>query len=209
MTTEGFTGTCGFCSEAVAKAQMTRHLKGCPKREADRPGEGGRVFHVAVEAAGAPEYWLHVEVNEEATFKALDRLLRNVWLECCGHMSAFRSRDGDIGMSRKVGSLLRRGLKLNYEYDFGSTTELVLKVMGERPGRLSGSPVQILSRNDPPRILCGSCGKAPAKQVCGNGCGYSESGWLCGSCAEHHACGEDMLLPVVNSPRAGVCGYTG
>ncbi len=36
-----------------------------------------------------------------------------------------------------------------------------------------------------------------------------DAGWLCDSCAEDHKCGEDMLLPVVNSPRTGVCGYTG
>jgi len=34
-------------------------------------------------------------------------------------------------------------------------------------------------------------------------------GWLCDECAPKHKCGEDMLLPVVNSPRVGKCGYTG
>ena len=37
----------------------------------------------------------------------------------------------------------------------------------------------------------------------------NEEGWLCQSCADEHECGEDMLLPVVNSPRTGVCGYAG
>jgi hypothetical protein len=32
---------------------------------------------------------------------------------------------------------------------------------------------------------------------------------LCQACAEDHECGEDMQLPVVNSPRVGVCGYAG
>jgi hypothetical protein len=37
---------------------------------------------------------------------------------------------------------------------------------------------------------------------------------LCGQlisnpCAAKHECGEEMLLPVLNSPRAGVCGYCG
>ena len=34
-------------------------------------------------------------------------------------------------------------------------------------------------------------------------------GWVCDECAPKHKCGEDMLLPVVNSPRVGMCGYTG
>jgi hypothetical protein len=28
-------------------------------------------------------------------------------------------------------------------------------------------------------------------------------------CVKDHECGEEMLLPMANSPRAGVCGYTG
>ena len=37
-----------------------------------------------------PEYWLHVEGRETASLQQLDSLLRRVWLECCGHMSALR-----------------------------------------------------------------------------------------------------------------------
>jgi len=32
---------------------------------------------------------------------------------------------------------------------------------------------------------------------------------LCDECAKQHACGMDMLLDVVDSPRVGECGYTG
>jgi hypothetical protein len=45
---------------------------------------------------------------------------------------------------------------------------------------------------EPPLISCEVCGK-PATEVC----------------AGEHECGEEMLLPVVNSPRVGMCGYTG
>ena len=31
---------------------------------------------------------------------------------------------------------------------------------------------------------------------------------LRGTC-RNHDCGEEAILPVVNSPRMGVCGYTG
>ena len=36
-----------------------------------------------------------------------------------------------------------------------------------------------------------------------------EKEYLCDACAKEHACGEELLQPVVNSPRAGVCGYPG
>ena len=35
------------------------------------------------------------------------------------------------------------------------------------------------------------------------------AGLLCSHCAKKHECGEDVQLPVVNSPRMGMCGYTG
>lgn len=32
---------------------------------------------------------------------------------------------------------------------------------------------------------------------------------MCEDCEETHECGTEMLLPVCNSPRCGVCGYEG
>jgi hypothetical protein len=34
-------------------------------------------------------------------------------------------------------------------------------------------------------------------------------GCRCDACAKHYACSKEMLLPLVNSPRAGVRGSTG
>jgi hypothetical protein len=66
--------------------------------------------------------------------------------------------------------------------------------------------VEILARNDPPEIKCSHCDNLAA-HICVE-CDYDNC-WLCDDCAEDHECGEDMLLPVVNSPRTGVCGYVG
>jgi len=58
-----------------------------------------------------------------------------------------------------------------------------------------------------PEILCDVCGKT-AKQICTD-CIYDDNGLLCDKCAESHACETELLLPVVNSPRCGVCAYEG
>lgn len=34
-------------------------------------------------------YWLVIEVKDTATLKDVDQFLRNIWLECCSHLSAF------------------------------------------------------------------------------------------------------------------------
>jgi hypothetical protein len=99
------------------------------------------------------------------------------------------------------------GMTCTYAYDFGTTTELTLRVVGERLGPRQRQAVQVLARNTPPVVTCVACGTA-ATQVCTQ-CIYNDEGWLCDACAPAHACGAGLCLPVVNSPRVGRCGYTG
>jgi hypothetical protein len=183
-----------------------------------------RILHIVVQGRYSPEYWMHLEVAANAKLKVLDNFLRDIWLECCGHLSAFTiggiryesdlDKDSlfysdfkDKSMNYKIGSVLGTGMKFIHEYDFGTTTELALKVVSERIGEPLDEPVQIMARNDPPKIPCMECGEL-ATQVCAQ-CIYDGEGWLCDKCGKKHKCGEDMLLPVVNSPRVGMCGYTG
>jgi hypothetical protein len=116
-------------------------------------------------------------------------------------------------MDVALSEVLKPGMKFGHQYDFGSTTALALRVVGEYGGAARGKkeePVRVLARNDPPEIRCGKCGK-PAELVCTE-CLCEGRGWLCKSCAKKHEdeCeGGEMMLPVVNSPRVGVCGYCG
>jgi hypothetical protein len=146
--------------------------------------------------------------------KVLDKFLRGVWLECCGHLSAFEidgveyhsMPEGEKGMHFKLSRVLNPGMEFYHTYDFGTSTELRLRVISERMGERGKEKVRVLARNDAPDIRCG-CGKK-AKWVCPV-CFYEEDAWFCDDCAKEHECGEEMLLPVVNSPRCGVCGYEG
>jgi hypothetical protein len=97
------------------------------------------------------------------------------------------------------------GDRLNYVYDFGSSTELVVTFAGVAEGT-SEEPV-VVARNEPPVWPCDVC-RLPAASVCSE-CGYAGDGFFCAQHGKEHNCGEDMLLPVVNSPRMGVCGYAG
>lgn len=212
-------GKCGFCKNTFSKGAMTKHLASCEQRKAaseisssKQKPQKTKLFHLVAEGHDLPEYWIHLEASAKATLEDLDRFLRNIWLECCGHLSAFtikgESYDGEGDMDDvTLGKVLSSGVKFYHEYDFGSTTELALKVVSEWEGQVSDEAILLMARNDPPSILCESCGK-PATQVCVE-CLWKNEGWLCNKCAKKHECGDDMLLPVVNSPRVGVCGYTG
>jgi hypothetical protein len=44
---------------------------------------------IKVEGAYQKEYWLFLDIALNATLEDLDAFLRQIWLECCGHMSGF------------------------------------------------------------------------------------------------------------------------
>ena len=115
--------------------------------------------------------------------------------------------EGEKSMRARLGKVLSPGQSCTYEYDYGTTTELRLKVISESEAETKGKAIQVLARNTPPVIPCNVCGKV-STNVCSE-CIYENKGWLCDECASSHECGEDMLLPVVNSPRVGMCAYSG
>jgi len=210
----GSKGKCSLCKSTFDKSGMTRHLQSCMGRtqiDDEESSKGStslfKFFHFIVEGHELPEYWMHLKVSSHARFGDLDSFLREIWLECCGHISAFSIGRDELSMNKKLTYILRPGMELRYKYDFGSTTELMLKVVSEFKSNIKTGEVEILARNNPPQIICSHCDNL-ATRICPE-CIYSDGGWLCDDCAEDHKCGEDMLLPVVNSPRTGVCGYVG
>jgi hypothetical protein len=193
---------------------MTRHLQSCLPKSRDSQLKHQKFktqpfFHILVKGYYLPEYWLHLKVASNARLEDLDQFLRHIWLECCGHLSAFRIKGTEFKMGQKLKDVLSPGMELLHEYDFGTTTELLVKTLGIYEGPMEkNKPIQILARNEAPDITCDECGKIPAVEICSE-CQWDGGGWLCQTCAQDHECDEEMFLPVANSPRTGECGYTG
>lgn len=202
---------CNLCEKELTSRGLTRHISSCLENTLKQTSSANssELIYIVVSGKYNPAYFLHLGISGEATLDDLDNFLRNIWLECCGHMSAFsEKRWGDeLDMSLKIKNSLRPGTELVHQYDFGSTTELKIKSIKSFQGQLENE-IQILSRNVSPLILCDECGEKPAVNICTE-CAWGGSGWLCGECSKNHPCGDDMFLPVVNSPRVGVCAYTG
>ena len=223
-------GQCYLCQGRFSKRGMSRHLKSCTVNHSAFAGtiikemtakEKAKIqdcLHVRVEGRRLPEYWMHLEVPASATLYDLDLFLRDIWLECCGHLSLFTINGQgysvepddefyDKSMDVPLHRVVSVGEYFTYEYDFGSTTELTLRLVGKINRCLSGEKISVLARNDQPQYRCSYCENI-AVQICSE-CQWDSGGWLCEKCAEEHKCDEDMLLPVVNSPRVGVCAYMG
>ena len=241
-------GKCLFCDKMFAKAGINRHLA-THLKEKSETGQRGLSYLVKVETSkkwGSTPYFLSLWIDGEATFQSFDQFLRDIWLECCGHLSAFMDPEqkkkksgmfdfmaaferfsnenvvdsdqdmeefeGDIPMRWKTKKVLCKGKVLDYEYDFGSTTALCITVI-EQLSIKADSKIVLLSRNEPSSIMCTSCCKAPATQIC-TSCMYESPSVFCEKCAKKHAkkCSDFddySSMPVVNSPRMGVCGYEG
>lgn len=226
-------GACVYCGKEFTRWGMTKHLQSCPQRteqteqtkqigQAAGAGKSVPIFHLLVQNAYGGDFWLHLEMPGQTTLQELDEYLRAIWLECCGHLSAFeiggtrytRKTRGfesfreEKGLGVQVGRLFRPGMQGSHEYDFGSTTELALEVAGERQGVWQGNPIALMARNASLDLKCSVCGKA-AEWLCTD-CMYEADDWF--YCEEHlreHEHEDEMALPVVNSPRMGVCGYEG
>jgi len=222
MTRTATKGTCQLCHGVFSKGAMSKHLEACRQKTdvtaTSKATKKASSLHLLVEGRDLPQYWMHLEIPATTTLQKLDSFLRDTWLECCGHLSKFDIADvsyasyvdpefGDKSMRAQVGSILGPGQQFLYEYDYGTTTELHLKIIDEHEGQAKEKSIRVLASNEAPLIVCNVCGK-PATEVCSQ-CIFEDSGWLCEACAKEHECGEDMLLPVVNSPRVGMCAYEG
>lgn len=213
MTNPTSEGKCLYCDKYFSGAGISRHLgTHLKKSEKDSPTKHTS-YHVKVKGYGP--YFLHLLVSEKIQLADLDQYLKSIWLECCGHMSAFHFKgdySSDLNMRAKVGSLFEKGVMLDYEYDFGSTTQLEISIMGEYMAA-NKEGITLLSRNESPKIMCSVCRKKPAQVAC-SVCIYDEESHFCGDCEDIHAktC-EDFAdyagMEIVNSPRSGVCAYEG
>lgn len=207
-------GICNFCKKTFSGSAMSKHLQSCTdrKKQIESDKADGKVF--LIKASCGP-FWVYFEADANSTLSNIDSFLRDLWLECCGHLSMFtingndyasshQSGDGDKSMDISIDKILSTGLVFYHEYDFGTPTNLALKVISTRAGKVKN--INIIARNNIPDFKCG-CGQ-PAKEICTN-CVWEGNGFLCEKCAKKHKCDEEMLSPFVNSPRTGMCGYTG
>jgi hypothetical protein len=213
-------GTCAFCGREMAKGGLTRHLKACPERKAAiaaadaEKGWTQKIYHLQVRDAWSSDFWLHLEMRGRATLADLDRYLRAIWLECCGHLSMFTTGGWggkELNMGRWIEKVLEPGVELEHIYDFGTSSHTLVKALDARRGKpLTDNPIYLMARNNQPEVFCIECGR-PATRLCME-CFYESDGpgWLCDEHAEDHP-HEDygLPMPVVNSPRLGMCGYSG
>lgn len=198
-------GNCYICGVELGKTAMKNHILKV------HGGDGTQECRLLkIEGAFNKDYWLFIDVPIEKSLYDVDSFLRRIWLECCDHLSAFCSPERSVyrkfDMNRKL-KTFSIGDKVIHEYDFGSTTKTLMTVMGNIKRQPYKEVVRLLARNVAPIFRCNKC-DATAEYLCMEYIYNSDNPFMCGACVECLDY-EDMLLPVTNSPRMGVCGYEG
>ncbi len=114
---------------------------------------------------------------------------------------AVEDRSMDVSLER----VLKVGQKFSYVYDYGSSTYINLRVIAEREGIVQNKkkPVQLLARNTAPAFPCVVCGKPGTAVAMGYFTDSIADSVFCDECANKQL-GEGEMLPIINSPRAGV-----
>lgn len=199
---------------------MTKHLSACPQRRAiieradGKKGASETLFHLRAQAAYQSGFWLDLEMRGNAKLADLDHYLRAIWLECCDHMSQFSMGKGsgeEISQDRKAKVVFTPDVQLTHIYDFGTSSETLIKVVGMREGKpTTAHPIALMARNLMPEAKCIKCEK-PAAWLCTE-CLIEDDVWgtLCDKHAKTHPHGNyGEPIPLVNSPRLGMCGYDG
>jgi hypothetical protein len=213
---------CFLCQQDFKSSGIMKHLKSCAIKNAgyaDAKDDENVCYLIHIRDRYDINYSLYLMVDECVQLNELDTYLRNIWLECCGHLSHFQihgeyyesyaESSWENDMEEEVGNLFYPKLKLTYEYDFGSTTYLDIKVEGAFKSTGGEKGIRLIARNKAPKYKCCNCTqKAEFHYVDYN---EDDSGVVCSECRKDMESkgGEIYFSELVNSPRIGVCGYDG
>jgi hypothetical protein len=209
-------GTCYICDEPITKRTAVTHLK---KKHAEQ-GDDER-YAIMVDTPYSSPYWMVLLVKPGATLEDLDSSLRDIWVECCGHLSAFTidgteyQSSSESGMNDdfsdaksmkvKIERVLCPGMAFLYEYDFGTTTVLRLKVADTITWQTEKDKIVMAGKNNQPEIPCTKCGEPASYHYLEN----DDETVLCVDCSSDEDLDDCYLLSICNSPRTGQCGYEG
>lgn len=202
--------TCNICHKSFANSGIQRHVSSCSKKYVENAGRKKSSYLLKISDKYMEDYFLHVLVSEDAQLKHLDTFLRDIWLECCGHMSGFRQGRDELEMDDYV-ECLSHTKKTEYTYDYGSSTNLIIEFKKEFQGSQE-QLIKLVARNATIKAECHRCEKKDAKYICTE-CMYGgDEVIFCEDCVKkhtekYHEGEEYMISHFVNSPRTGVCGY--
>lgn len=226
-------GHCFKCGTEVGRTGMETHLI----KERKKFGSDEKCTILEITGRTAKGQWMFIEALADSMLSDLDTFMRVAWMECCGHESRFvEGTDDPLNMSEmKKSSVISEfpdNFVMTYIYDLDAAPSAAeIRVVCSSSREKCKGVIRVLARNDPIRPLCELCGadadfvlrKAAEDEdgfIAWSGA-EDDDGFvvwgdadeetvaaLCRKCSGKHG-NEDNYAPFANSPRMGLCGYTG
>lgn len=163
-------GKCYFCNKQITNRSAKRHILTCENRKnivekSVKKAKNTKEQFILkiVDKYNPSTYYIYIDIDVNLTLRVLDTFLRDVWMECCGHLSKFNidgityACDGALeetfyGEEESFDVLLKEVLysnsKIKYSYDFESTSEVVIEVVDKIETAENSSSIEILARNN-------------------------------------------------------------
>jgi hypothetical protein len=120
-------------------------------------------------------------------------------------------KGAEIAKGRRVGEVFKPRITLTHIYDFGTSSETLIRYIETREGKpTTPYPIALMARNVIPEAFCIDC-KQPAVWLCME-CVIEDEIWgfMCREHVKSHPHEEyGKPIRIVNSPRLGMCGYEG
>jgi len=211
-------GICYYCNKELTERTIKRHMKNCSEMKKvieekmkDTKGVRNQFIISLKDKYESNVYCIYVSIDANLQLQHLDRFIRDIWVECCGHLSAFYidreiyndNSDEQYEMNVYLKDVLDVNKKFEYQYDFGSTTHLILEVVDMIKVPKEFSQIEIIARNNEEKYKCYKCNDE-AKYF-----NWNTDEWVCETCSEGIDEEELEEVDYCNSPRDGVCGYVG
>ena len=190
--------TCVLCNHKFGCRQIYEHYDQCVIDKCISDNRSGYLVRFFSNGLSKEPYFIYAIVGAKCTFEDVDQFLRNVWCECCEHLSEFT--DSSQKTISETDLLNKYNVKdqIKYEYDMGSMTTIYLIILHKFDD--NGEDIEVVLRNDPRIFICSQCKKNDATFF------DEETEPICDHCVGDNDSGE--LLKIVNSPRTGICGYS-
>ena len=155
-------GKCYYCKKELTERTIKRHIKNCPvmsrviEEKMNNSTTSRDQFIISLKDKYSPKvYSIYISIDANLQLHHLDQFIRNIWVECCGHLSVFYINGHSYAdnsnkmneMNVYLKDVLNDELKFEYEYDFGSTTSLILEVVDILIVPKTFTQIEIIARN--------------------------------------------------------------
>jgi len=168
---------CRGCSKTMLQSRIRDHVSSCSKIAKLKSAFTSpcTLYRLRVVTMRQP-YELIIDVRGDAPMSFLDAFLRDIWMECCNHLSSFAcvACDEDFDenakqpkgnnrptMERHIASVFASCVIAVYRYDFGTTTSVLIQRVSVTENAKQDVGIFVLARNE------GSGYNSPREGACG------------------------------------------